>query len=73
MKLPREVEIRIQKDGRVEIVTHGFKGSSCVELSEYLEKQIAGDDPQDVQRELQPEYYLNETDQNLSDEDRLGS
>ena len=71
MKLPREVEIRIHKDGRVEIVTHGFAGKSCLELSEFLERQLAGEDPDEVQRELQPEYYFDEVEQDADAEDRL--
>jgi acylphosphatase len=72
MKLPREVKIRVRPDGKVEVETFGFVGSSCAELSEYLERLLAGERPQsdDVQREMKVDYYLAEEQQELGQEDR---
>ena len=72
MKLPREVKIRVRPDGKVEVETFGFVGSSCAELSEYLERLLAGERPQsdDVQREMKVDYYLAEEEQELGQEDR---
>ena len=72
MILPREISIRIRPDGKVEVETFGFTGKSCSELSEYLERVFAGDEVErdDVRRELKPEYYLAEQDNELNVEDR---
>ena len=72
LKPPREIKIRIRPDGKVEIETFGFTGQSCAELSEYLERLLAGDKAasDDVQRELKPEYYLAEQDHELGLEER---
>jgi hypothetical protein len=72
MKLPREVKIRVRPDGKVEVETFGFVGSSCAELSDYLERLLAGEHPQsdDVQREMKVDYYLAEEQQELGQEDR---
>ena len=64
MKLPREVQINIRLDGTVEVVTHGFRGESCVALTKIFEAAIAGPEPlrdtNDVVQVLQPEYYQQE-------------
>lgn len=72
MILPREIKIRIRPDGKVEVETFGFTGQSCAELSEYLERLLAGDRAarDDLQRKLKPEYYLAEQDHELDLEDR---
>lgn len=73
MKLPREVKIRIRPDGKVEVETHGFVGESCVNLSKVLEKALAGDGPdgdERIARELQPEYYVQEQEQESDVTDR---
>jgi hypothetical protein len=72
LKLPREVKIRIRPNGKIEIETLGFVGTSCTEVSAFLERLLAGEqcDAEDVQHELKPEYFLAEIDQELSQEDR---
>ena len=64
MKLSREVQITLRPDGTVEVVTHGFRGRSCVSLTEFFEKAVAGPEPErkmgDVIQTLQPEYYQQE-------------
>ena len=62
MKLPREVRISIRPDGTVEVVTHGFKGDSCLALAELFEKALAPPPSPEGQaaeivRALLPEYY----------------
>ena len=72
MKLPREVKILIRQDGKVEIETFGFVGKSCAELSEFLEKLLAGENPEEteVEQNFKPEYFLVEQDQEIGLEDR---
>jgi hypothetical protein len=72
MQLPRQVTIRVRPDGKVEVETSGFVGKSCAELSEYLEKLLAGEQPQaeDVQREFTADYYLMDEEAELHQEDR---
>ena len=73
MQLPREVKIRIRPNGKVELETEGFVGSSCAEVSEFFEKLLVGatDDAGSVHREYKPEYYLAETNLEQEHEDRL--
>jgi hypothetical protein len=72
MKLPREVVIRIRPNGKVEIETFGFVGSSCAEVAEFLERLLAGENPEegDIQRDLKPEYYLAEQESEIDVRDR---
>jgi hypothetical protein len=72
MRLPREVKIIVRPDGKVEVETFGFVGKSCQEVSEFLEKLLAGDDPDesDVQRDFKPEYLLAEQEEEMGLEDR---
>lgn len=72
MILPREITIRVRPDGKVEVETLGFTGQSCLEVSAFLERLLAGDAAgrDDVQRDLKPEYYLAEQDHELDLEDR---
>ena len=72
MHLPREVKILIHPDGKVEIETFGFVGKSCAELSEYLERLLAGENPDsdDIQQNMKVEYYLADIEQELGQEDR---
>ena len=73
MKLPETITILVRPNGKVEVETHGMTGESCADVSAYLEKLLAGDDPEagDVQRELKAEYYLPDTEQ-LEVEERAG-
>ena len=73
MQLPQEVKIRIRPDGKVELETEGFVGSSCAEVSEFFEKLLAGstDDEGNICREYKPEYYLAETHLEQEHEYRL--
>jgi hypothetical protein len=72
MKLPREVVIRIRPNGKVEIETFGFVGTSCAEIAEFLERILAGENPEqdDIQRDLKPEYYLEEQEEEIDVRDR---
>jgi hypothetical protein len=72
MKLPREVKLRIRPDGSVELETFGFIGKSCAELSDFLEKALAGDDSSSeaVVRDLKAEYYIEDAPITLDVEDR---
>jgi len=73
MQLPREVKIRIRPNGKVELETEGFVGSSCAEVSEFFEKLLIGnvDDEGSVHREFKPEYYLTEANLEQENEDYL--
>lgn len=72
MQLPREIKIRVRPDGKVEVETFGFVGKSCAELSDYLERLLAGEQPdsEDIQRELKVDYYLADVQQEMGQEDR---
>ncbi len=72
MKLPREVVVRIRPDGKVEVETLGFVGSSCAEVAAYLERLLTGDHPDadDVRREWKAEYYLAEKEEEVDVRDR---
>jgi hypothetical protein len=72
MKLPREVVVRIRPNGKVEIETFGFVGESCTEIAAYLERLLAGENPdaEDVQQDLKAEYYLADQEQELDAADR---
>ena len=73
MQLPREIKIRIRPNGKVELETEGFVGSSCAEVSEFFEKLLTGsnNDDESVHREYKPEYYLAETNLELENEEYL--
>jgi hypothetical protein len=72
LRLPREVKIRIRPDGKVEIETEGFVGKSCAEVAGFLERLLAGEQPDadDVQHEFKAEYYLADVERKLDLEDR---
>lgn len=72
MQLPREVKLLIRPDGVVEVETFGFSGTSCAELSAYLEKVLTGvvDDPEFVERHLKPEYFVTDEAASVDVEDR---
>jgi len=57
----KELEITIKPDGRVEIVTHGFKGKACLDAVAPFEQTVG----QVVRRELTSEYYEQEAASNL--------
>jgi len=73
MQLPREIKIRIRPNGKVELETEGFVGSSCADVSEFFEKLLIGDrdNEGDVHREFKPEYYLVETNLEQENEEYL--
>lgn len=50
----QEIEVLIDKDGRVHIKVHGVKGMSCLELTKDLEAALGG---QIEAREMTPEAY----------------
>lgn len=48
----QEIEIFIERDGRVRIEVRGMKGNGCTEVTAPLEKALGG---QILQREMTPE------------------
>ena len=73
MQLPREIKIKIRPNGKVELETEGFVGSSCAEVSEFFEKLLIGNSDHEggVHREFKPEYYLAETSLEQENEEYL--
>ena len=73
MQLPKEIKIRIRPDGKVELETEGFVGSSCAEVSDFFEKLLIGNtgDEGSVHREFKTEYYLAETNLEQENEEHL--
>ncbi|MGD9496085.1 MAG: DUF2997 domain-containing protein [Armatimonadota bacterium] len=55
----KELEITIGPDGAVSIVTHGFKGRSCLDAVAPFERALG----KVTRRELTTEYYERETGQ----------
>lgn len=50
----QEIEVFIEKDGRVRIEVRGVKGMSCLDLTKGLEESLGG---QIEAREMTPEAY----------------
>ena len=50
----QEIEVFIEKDGRVRIEVRGAKGTSCLDLTKDLEDALGG---QIEAREMTPEAY----------------
>jgi hypothetical protein len=50
----QEIEVFIEKDGRVRIEVRGVKGMSCLDLTKGLEEALGG---QVESREMTPEAY----------------
>ncbi len=50
----QEVEVFIEKDGRVRVEVRGLKGMSCLDLTKDLEAALGG---QIEEREMTPEAY----------------
>jgi hypothetical protein len=53
MVLKREIEIEIDRDGKVNIKVKGVPGAECLEFSQFLEEAL-GDT---LEQELTSEYY----------------
>lgn len=50
---PHEIDIEIDKDGRVRVHVKGAKGKACLKYAEFLEQMIGRIED----RELTAEYY----------------
>jgi len=53
MVLKREMEIEIDRDGKVNIKVKGVQGADCLEFSQFLEEALG----ETVEQELTSEYY----------------
>jgi hypothetical protein len=53
MVLKREMEIEIDRDGKVNIKVKGIQGADCLEFSQFLEEALG----ETVEQELTSEYY----------------
>ena len=53
--MPGELEIIIQKDGKIEIQVRGVKGKTCLNLTQNLERQLGLVE----KKQLSSEYSLN--------------
>ncbi|MBI3946289.1 MAG: DUF2997 domain-containing protein [Armatimonadetes bacterium] len=56
----QEIEVVIEKDGRVRIQVRGVKGEACLDLTRDLEAALGG---QVESREMTPEAYETVTEQ----------
>ncbi len=63
----QEIEVFVEKDGRVRIEVRGAKGMSCLDLTKELEAALGG---QIESREMTPEAYETPQEQ-VSDWQRL--
>ena len=69
--MPRQIQLRVYPDGRVEAVVEGVKGKRCTDYIKVLEELL---DAQVLESEYTPEYY--ETEEVQVDEvqrQRLGT
>jgi hypothetical protein len=48
-----QVKVYIQPNGEVEVSVEGVKGTQCIKLTEFLEKELG----EVTARELKPAYY----------------
>ena len=48
-----QIKVYIQADGEVEISVEGIKGSQCLKLTEFLERDLG----EVTDREFKPAYY----------------
>jgi hypothetical protein len=53
MVLKREMEIEIDRDGKVNIKVKGVQGADCLEFSQFLEEALG----ETVEQEITSEYY----------------
>jgi hypothetical protein len=53
MVLKREMEIEIDRDGKVNIKVKGVQGADCLEFSQFLEEALG----ETVEQEVTSEYY----------------
>jgi Protein of unknown function (DUF2997) len=53
MVLKREMEIEIDRDGKVNIKVKGIQGADCLEFSQFLEEALG----ETVEQETTSEYY----------------
>jgi len=53
MVLKREMEIEIDRDGKVNIKVKGVQGADCLEFSQFLEEALG----ETLEREITSEYY----------------
>jgi hypothetical protein len=53
MVLKREMEIEIDRDGKVNIKVKGVQGTDCLEFSQFLEEALG----ETVEQEITSEYY----------------
>ena len=49
-----EIQVIIEKDGRVRVEVRGVKGNACLDLTQALEQALGG---QVEEREMTPEAY----------------
>ena len=65
----QEIEVTIENDGKVKVHVQGVKGSSCIGITEALEKALGGIIES---REETPEYYESEqNDVQVDSKDQL--
>jgi hypothetical protein len=55
--MPGELEVIIQKDGKIEIQVRGVKGKTCLNLTQKIEHQLGLVE----KKQLSSEYSLNPT------------
>jgi len=53
MVLKREMEIEIDRDGKVNIKVKGVQGADCLEFSQFLEEALG----ETLEQEITSEYY----------------
>lgn len=65
----QEIEVFIEKDGRVRIEVRGVNGMQCLDLTQGLEEALGGEVEN---REMRPEAYDNVQEQTQEERRKLG-
>lgn len=57
----QKIIVKIGLDGKVKLEVQGMVGSSCMSVTEALEKALAGGSEAGIERDFKPEFFDAET------------
>jgi len=56
----QKIIVKIGPDGKVKLEVQGMVGSSCMSVTEALEKALAGGSEAGIERDFKPEFFETE-------------